>query len=140
MNKIHLYNSQKHIEKYGSINASKMECKTEDVVSLSFLQLLTYFSQMISGELLAERTNLYSIQKKVKSIETNSKDIKSFVGIHLLMGVFNLPQACMYLSKMSSLISLVANGIQRDLQSTFHFADNVKFLLMPETAFGEHVP
>ena len=36
---------------------------------------------------IAEQTNLYSVQNKESSIETNAKEIEQFLGMHILMGV-----------------------------------------------------
>ena len=43
------------------------------------------------NELIAEQTNLYSVQKTGKSVKTSSDEIKKYIGMHLRMGIVHLP-------------------------------------------------
>ena len=40
---------------------------------------------------IVENTNLNSVQKSVTSVNTNKDEISSFIGIHILMGIVQLP-------------------------------------------------
>ncbi|KAL2089315.1 hypothetical protein ACEWY4_014003 [Coilia grayii] len=54
----------------------------------------SYFVQFFDGDLfqlIAEQTNLYSCQLIGASINTNVDELKSFVGIKLIMGVVRMP-------------------------------------------------
>ena len=48
------------------------------------------FSQFWSNE-ITEQTNLFSVTKKRKSVNTNVSEIEQFLGIHMMMGIFRLP-------------------------------------------------
>ena len=55
---------------------------------------LQYFKLFFKDEILnaiVENTNLYSVQKSGTSINTNKDEISSFIGIHILMGIVQLP-------------------------------------------------
>lgn len=91
---------------------------------------LEYFEKFLSDnfwELVAEQSNLYSVQKKCKSIKTCLKEIKVFVGIHLIMGVMKIPQARMYWAKRTSVVPLICENMKRDrffeLRNYLHFVD-----------------
>eukprot|EP00102_Acyrthosiphon_pisum_P023878 XP_016661088.1 PREDICTED: piggyBac transposable element-derived protein 3-like [Acyrthosiphon pisum] len=77
---------------------------------------------------MAKHTNTYAHQNaKLNWIETNSREMKIFVGVHLLMGVFGLPQRRMYWEQKPR-INIVADIITRnrffELRSNFHIMDN----------------
>lgn len=79
-------------------------------------------------EEMARYTNTYAQQNgKLTWIETNSREMKIFVGVHLLMGVFGLPRIRMYWEQKSR-INIVADNITRnrffELRSNFHIMDN----------------
>lgn len=79
-------------------------------------------------EEMAKHTNTYTQQNgKLNWIETNSREMKIFVGVHLLMGVFGLPRIRMYWEQKSR-INIVADNITRnrffELRSNFHVMDN----------------
>jgi len=55
---------------------------------------LHYFRQFISDEMLTalvENTNLYSVQKDGKSVETDVKEVERMIGIYLHMGIVKMP-------------------------------------------------
>ena len=55
---------------------------------------LQYFKLFFKDEILntiVENTNLYSVQKSGTSVNTNKDEILSFIGIHVLMGIVQLP-------------------------------------------------
>lgn len=41
---------------------------------------------------IVENTNLYSAHRDGKSVDTNPKEIKTFIGRDILMGIVKLPQ------------------------------------------------
>ena len=43
-------------------------------------------------DLVVENTNLYSVQKTRKNVNTNREEIKNFIGMNMLMGIIKLPQ------------------------------------------------
>ena len=55
---------------------------------------LQYFKLFLKDEILntiVENTDLYSVQKSGTSVNTNKKEVSSFNGIHILMGIVQLP-------------------------------------------------
>ena len=47
------------------------------------------------SKLLAEQTNLYSVQKNGKNITKTEGEIKQFIGIQMLMSLVDLPSYMM---------------------------------------------
>lgn len=88
---------------------------------------LKYFTENDIEE-MAGYTNIYAQQTGVNNfIETNSSEIKTFIGIHLLIGVYGLPRVRMYWQQKSR-INIIANNMQRNrffqLRRTFHVVNN----------------
>ena len=66
----------------------------EELTSLNYFQM---FWNKDLNKLIAEQTNLYSIQKDEKSIATIvNPTIQQFIGIHMLMLLVDLPSYMMY--------------------------------------------
>lgn len=92
---------------------------------------LEYFSKYFQEseyQDMADYTNIYAEQNgKLNWIATNPREMKVFLGIHLLMGVFGLPRIRMYWEQKSR-ISIIANNMTRnrffELRSNFHVMDN----------------
>ncbi|KAE9528804.1 hypothetical protein AGLY_012379 [Aphis glycines] len=92
---------------------------------------LDYFMKYITDneyDEMATHTNTYAQQNgKLTWIETNSRKMKIFVGVHLLMGVFGLSRIRMYWEQKSR-INIVADNITRnrffELRSNFYIMDN----------------
>ena len=82
------------------------------------------------NDLIAEQTNLYSVQKTGKSIKTTSHEIKQYIGMHLRMGIVHLPSYRMYWSS-SMRYSPVADTMPlkrfETIQHFIHFVDNSSF-------------
>ncbi|KAK2701848.1 hypothetical protein QYM36_019514 [Artemia franciscana] len=91
---------------------------------------INYFAEYLTEdffEITANQTNLYSVQKTGKSIDTNAVEMKKFFGIHVAMGVFNLPQYRMYWGTRTR-IPLIADTMNFNrfsrLRSFVHLVDN----------------
>lgn len=92
---------------------------------------LEYFSKYFPDceyQNMADFTNAYAEQTGVLDWNsTNSRELKIFVGIHLLMGVFGLPRIRMYWEQKSR-INIVADNMTRnrffELRTNFHIMDN----------------
>ena len=52
------------------------------------IYFLEYFGHITN--IIIEQTNSYSEQNKGSSIETNTTELKQFLGMHILMGVIEL--------------------------------------------------
>ena len=86
-----------------------------------------FFDESI--DLLAEQTNLYSVLKSENSVNTNSKEIKQFLKILIMMGEIKLPRYRMYWSQDTQ-IPVIAEvmGVTRfeNLKRFFHCNVNQK--------------
>ena len=63
---------------------------------------LQYFSMFFTYKLMqniVENTNLRSVQKTCKSVNTNVEEIKTFIGMNIIMGVIPLPSVYNYWSR-----------------------------------------
>ena len=63
---------------------------------------LEYFRQFWPDEindLVVEQTNLYSTQKSGTSINTTKPEMEQFIGMHLKMGLIQLPSYKLYWSQ-----------------------------------------
>ena len=76
----------------------------------------------------AEQTNLYSVQKKGSSIETNAKEIEKNLSMHILMGVIKLPDYDMYWAvekRYPKTADIMSNNRYKLLRRYIH-VDNTK--------------
>ena len=67
-----------------------------------FLSPLDYFSKFFPDTLLeaiVDQTNLYSVQKSLKSVGTNVDKMKTLIGMEILMGIIKSPSYCNYWSR-----------------------------------------
>ena len=77
----------------------------------------------------AEQTNLYSVQKKGSSIETNAKEIEKNLSMHILMGVIKLPDYDMYWAvetRYPKTADIISNNRYKLLRRYIHVVDNTK--------------
>ena len=54
---------------------------------------LDYFSKFFPGtllELIVDQANLYSVQKSLKYVDTNVDEMKTLIGMEILMGIIKL--------------------------------------------------
>jgi len=91
---------------------------------------LEYFRLFIDQpiiENLVYQTNLYSVQKSGKNIDTNVNEMEQFLGIHILSGIVRVPQYRMYWARESR-YNTIADTMSRNrfdkLRSYFHVNDN----------------
>ena len=87
--------------------ADVMQCSrsftgTFNDVPENFLSPLDYFSKFFPDTLLeaiVDQTNLYSVQKSLKSVDTNVDKMKTLIGMEILMGIIKSPSYCNYWSR-----------------------------------------
>ena len=94
------------------------------------LSPLEYFSMFFPDTILetvVEQTNLYSVQKCLKSVDTNIDEIKTLIGMEILMGIIVLPSYRNYWSR-SLRFPIIADAMPRNryelLRRYIHFVDN----------------
>ena len=91
---------------------------------------LEYFRQFWPddiNELVAQLTNLYSTQKSGTSMNTTKPEMERFIGMHLKMGLIQLPSYKLYWSqKMRYPTTADQMPLKRyeKLRSNLHFVDN----------------
>ncbi|XP_014672682.1 PREDICTED: piggyBac transposable element-derived protein 3-like [Priapulus caudatus] len=89
-----------------------------------------YFKLFVSDEMLdkmAYQTNLYSVSKDQRSVQTSKKEIEQVLGIYLRMGLVQMPNVRSYWEE-DTRYPLVAEVMSRTrfekLSTVFHFVDN----------------
>ena len=91
---------------------------------------LDYFTMFCNDDLLnlvVENTNLYSVQTTLKSIDTNIDEIRTFIGMHILMGIIKLPSYRNYWSgslRYPSIADAMSRNRFESLRRFLHFVDN----------------
>ena len=93
------------------------------------LSPLDYFSKSFLDTLLepiVDQTNLYSVQKSLKSVDTNVDEIKTLIDMEILIGFIKLPLYCNYWSR-SLCFPTIADAMPRNryelLRRYIHFVD-----------------
>ncbi len=82
------------------------------------------------NELIADQSNLYSVQKTGKSIKTDCEEISTYIGMHLRMGIVQLPSYRMYWSrsmKCPPIADVVSIKRFDTVKRIIHFVDNTSF-------------
>jgi len=86
-----------------------------------------YFKQFVTDEMLqetAEQTNLYSVQKEGKSVNTTAKEIEKVLGMYMQMGLVQMSCVRAYL-EMETKLPAVCDVKSRDrfqqLLTLIHF-------------------
>lgn len=89
-----------------------------------------YFKQFVTDEMLqetAEQTNLYSVQKEGKSVNTTAKEIEKVLGMYMHMGLVQMSCVRAYW-EMETKLPAVCDVMSRDrflkLLTLIHFQDN----------------
>ncbi|KAK9977045.1 hypothetical protein ABG768_018866 [Culter alburnus] len=90
----------------------------------------SYFTRFFDEELfqlIAEQTNLYSCQLRGTSINTNPDEVRSFIGMKLIMGIVKMPSVDDYWSE-GTRYQKIANVMSvkrfQCLSRMIHFQDN----------------
>ena len=91
---------------------------------------LEYFRQFWPddiNELVAQQTNLYSTQKSGSSMNTTKPEMERFIGMHLKMGLIQLPSYKLYWSqkmRYPTIADQMPLKRYEKLRSNLHFVDN----------------
>ena len=94
---------------------------------------LEYFKLFWSDELIdlvVEQTNLYSTQKTGHSVNTNRDEIEQLLGMHIMMGIVQLPSYAMYWSqkmRYPPIADKMSLKRYEKLRRFLHFVDNATF-------------
>jgi len=104
---------------------------------------LEYFRQFVSTDmltLLVENTNLYSVQKNGRSVDTDIREVEKILGIFLLMGIVRMPGVRYYWeheTRYSPVADIIARNRFQKLLTVFHFVDN--FSMADEMKAGDRL-
>ena len=91
---------------------------------------LEYFYTFLPQKLVTdifEQTNLYSVQRSCKSVNTNEDEMKTFIGIQMLMGIVKLPSYLDYWSgalRYPAIADCMPRNRFSNLKQFLHFVDN----------------
>jgi hypothetical protein len=94
---------------------------------------LYYFEQFWTEELtnlVVQQTNDYSVQKSGASINTSHSELEQFIGMHIKMGVVNLPSYTHYWSRelrYPSVADVMPRKRFEKLRRYLHFVDNMTY-------------
>uniref|UniRef100_A0A3Q1JQK9 PiggyBac transposable element-derived protein domain-containing protein n=1 Tax=Anabas testudineus TaxID=64144 RepID=A0A3Q1JQK9_ANATE len=90
-----------------------------------------YFKDFVTEEMLqeiAEETNLYSVQKDGKSVNTNAKEIEQILGMYMHMGLNQMPNVRAYWemeTRCPAVCDVMSRGRFLKLLTLLHFQDNL---------------
>ncbi|XP_004211012.1 piggyBac transposable element-derived protein 3 [Hydra vulgaris] len=102
------------------------QCNADTLTPLNYFQM---FWKNELNEFIAEQTNLYSVQKKLKSIVTTSGEIEQLLGIQMLMSIVKLPSCRMYWAaetKYPQIAEVMSRNRYVCLRECLHLNDNSK--------------
>ncbi len=80
-------------------------------------------------ELIAEQTNLYSVQKYGKSVQTSAAEITTLVGMMMKMGIVKLPAYKLYWSqnlRYEPVANVMTKNRFQELMGDLHFVNNLE--------------
>ena len=124
--------AKKHIYRWRKrdipLVTSSFHQRQEDITEL--LSPIQYFKQFWTDELnglIVDQTNLYSVGKTGNSVNTNRAEIEQFIGMHLRMGIVNLPSYKLYWSqdtRYPPISDVMPLKRFQKLKASIHFVDN----------------
>ena len=100
---------------------------TEPPEELTPLQYLKLFSKDEILNTIVENTKLYRVQKSGTLVNTTKDEISSFIGIHILMGIAQLPNYKAYWSRelrFPPVADVMPINRYEKLSQYLHFVDN----------------
>ena len=100
---------------------------TEPPEELTPLQYLKLFSKDEILNTIVENTKLYRVQKSGTLVNTTKDEISSFIGIHILMGIAQLPNYKAYWSRelrFPPVADVMPINQYEKLRQYLHFVDN----------------
>ena len=101
----------------------------DNVDELTPLDYFEMFWKPELNELLAEQTNLYSVQQSSKSIKTDKNEIEQLIGIQMQMSIVQMPRYEMYWAndtKIPQVCEIMTKNRYKALRQYLHVSDNSK--------------
>lgn len=108
-----------------------VECVEEDSEERLDWTPYMYFKDFVTDEMLqeiAEETNLYSVQKNGKSVNTNAQEIEQILGMYMHMGLVQMPNIRAYWemeTRYPAVCDVMSRGRFLNLLTLIHFQDNL---------------
>ncbi|KAK0147717.1 PiggyBac transposable element-derived protein 3 [Merluccius polli] len=108
-----------------------VECVEEDSEERFDWTPYMYFKDFVTEEMLqeiAEETNLYSVQKNGKSVNTNAQEIEQILGMYMHMGLVQMPNVRAYWemeTRYLPVCDVMSRGRFLNLLTLIHFQDNL---------------
>ena len=102
--------------------------KFEELTPLNYFQMF-WNKDLNKLDLIAEQNNMYSTQKDGKSRATTEDEIKQFVGIQMLMSLFDLPSYMMYQARETwypPIVNVMSINSYKKPRQCLHLSDNSK--------------
>lgn len=90
-----------------------------------------YFKDFVTVDMLqeiAEETNLYSVQKNGKSVNTNAQEIEQLLGMYMHMGLVQMPNVRAYWemeTRYPQVCDVMSRGQFLNLLTVIHFQNNL---------------
>lgn len=104
---------------------------------------LSYFKMFIDDDIInniVEQTNLYSVQKNFRSVNTNYTEMCQFLGIHIMSGIIQMPAFRMFWANATRL-PIIADVMPRNrfekLRAMLHFNDNSEMKTRNEEGYDK---
>ena len=103
-------------------------CETEKLDGVKGVP--EYFKMFWTDDLtnlIVDNTNLYSIEQTGKSINTTKMEIEKFIGMHMKMGIIDLPSYILYWSnemRYPAIADIMPLKRFQSIRKFLHFADN----------------
>ncbi|XP_047490888.1 piggyBac transposable element-derived protein 3-like [Penaeus chinensis] len=112
--------------------------KTYDVPDTSFSGVMDgkvgspyqYFREFVTDDMLdivVQNTNLYSVQKKGKSIDISKKELEQVIGMYFRMGIAQMPGVRAYWendTRYAPVADIMSRNRFQSILSLIHFVDN----------------
>lgn len=108
-------------------------CIDDDIYQVQHSQsdtALDYLYRFLTSDIIStivHNTNLYSVQNTGKSIQLSEDELKSFIGIEILMGIVKMPAYTDYWARRTR-YPLIANEMPlkryQQIRRNIHFVDN----------------
>lgn len=112
-----------------SFDGDEFSLPPDDVDTWTPLRYFQNFWNDDLNVLLAEQTNLYSVQKKGTSINTTSGEIEQFIGMQMYMSIIAFPVYRMYWAnetRYNPIADIMSRNRYQQLRELIHVSDNLK--------------
>ena len=126
----HVYQWRKTIPQHANLSFKGEQLTlAEHIDEKTPLQYFECFWKADLNNLIAEQSNLYSVQKSGKSVYTDGIEIQKLIGIQMLMSIVKLPRFEMYWvtkTRFPPVADIMSINRNKKLRQCLHCNDNLK--------------